>query len=74
NSNTEQRRVQVNDRVLLKNDFDANPETRRGPLSSFFAADEYSVQAVLQNNMLRIKNTTNGHIVTVHFGQVKKIE
>ncbi|KAI5152820.1 hypothetical protein ENBRE01_3033 [Enteropsectra breve] len=41
NSNLEQRHFQVDDKVLLKLDFDSNPSTKRGPLTSFFTEEEY---------------------------------
>jgi hypothetical protein len=72
NSNLIKKELKVGDLVLLKKDFDMNPDTKKAPFDSFFEKDNFEVVALLTNNMVQIKDTNNDSR-TVFKGVIKKI-
>lgn len=73
NQNTVNRRIEIGDKIILKLDFDTNVDTRRGQLEPFFSVEDYTVIAILDNNMYRIKGNTSNCEQNVHSGRLKKI-
>lgn len=73
NPNTRRRIIEVGDRVLLKIDFDNNPTRRRNALDGFFEDAHYVVVEILENNMIKIKNTETEEIKNVFKNRLKKL-
>jgi IS30 family transposase len=73
NSNRKKSNISENDSVLIKQNFDTNPLTRKNSFDSFFEPDKYTVIKVLQNNMLCVKNNSSGEVKNVSSTKVKKL-
>ena len=72
NPNIPRRQLEFDDCVLLKIDFDANPQTRRHPFDSAFEQDTYVVLDVLPNNLIKIYNPLLNEIKIVSKTRLKK--
>lgn len=59
--------------MLLKIDFDNNSNNRRNALEGFFENATYTILELLENNMIKIKNTETGEIKNVFKSRLKKI-
>lgn len=73
NPNTRRRRIEIGDRVLLKIDFDNNSNNRRNALDGFFENAHYTVLEILENNMIKIKNSETEEIKNVFKNRLKKL-
>ena len=74
NPNITNKKLSVDDIVVLKIDFDNNVRTKRAPFDAFFTKEEYKVIQNLSNNRIKVKNTETGEIKIVSITQVKKIK
>jgi hypothetical protein len=73
NSNSVERRLNINDRVLLKIDFDNNTNGRRNAFDSFFSDEVFLITEILNNNMIQIKDEITGEIHNVFANRLKKL-
>lgn len=73
NPNTQNRRIEIGDSVLLKLDFDNNTSNRRNPLDGFFENASYQVLDILGNNTIKIQNSETNEIKNVSRSRLKKI-
>lgn len=73
NPNTRNRRIAIDDIVLVKADFDNNTSNRRNAFDGFFENDRYVVIALLENNMIKIKNLQTQEVRFVYRNRLKKV-
>jgi transposase InsO family protein len=73
NSNLQIRSFNIGDQVMLKKDFDNNMLTKKNAFDSFYEEEKFEIVEVLQNNMIKIKNSVTNLTMIVFKSRIKKI-